>query len=306
MSRGRTTGERPRDVSSGGGPAAASPADQVRPREPRAVERTPRDYDVTRGEAARGRTEFVGRGQSYALRGSQHDTLRDIGSFRTVAVDDLVEVRYAGDRARATQDLRELRELGLTQPVTASLSDGQTLRVVVLTPDGKDVLDRQRPAAEDGARVQQFHAGFVKPAELAHDTAIYRMYHLEAAQIERAGGTIQRVVLDHELKQAVYTPLAKARGSLSAEDYDDLRGTVAEANHLAVVDGAVPLPDLQIEYLDAQGEVGRVNLELTTEHYRGAHMVAKAAAGFKLYAAGGSGGRYSANHDRGIVTKILS
>ena len=117
---------------------------------------------------------------------------------------------------------------------------------------------------------------------------------------------MQRVVLDHELKQAVYTPLAQARGSLSAEDYDQLRGTVADANHLAVVNGAIPLPDLQIEYLDAQGEVGRVNLELTTEHYRGAQMAAKAAAGFKLYAAGGSSGRYRATHDRGIVAEILS
>ena len=60
---------------------------------------------------------------------------------------------------------------------------------------------------------QKLYAGFVKPGEVAHDAAIYRMYQAEAARIEKAGGKIRRVILDYELKQKVYSPLAKAKGA---------------------------------------------------------------------------------------------
>ena len=47
---------------------------------------------------------------------------------------------------------------------------------------------------------QRYYAGLVKPAEVAHDLAIYPAYKREAERIEKAGGRIKRVVIDYEFK----------------------------------------------------------------------------------------------------------
>jgi len=39
---------------------------------------------------------------------------------------------------------------------------------------------------------------------------------------------------------------------------------------LQLVRGKIPLPDLRIEYENREGDMARVDLELATEHYRGA------------------------------------
>ena len=77
----------------------------------------------------------------------------------------------------------------------------------VLTKEGKRLAERQG----DHPSEQQFYAGFVKPQEIAHDVALYRMYQAEAAEIEKGGGTIRRVVLDFELKKSIYAPLVKLK-----------------------------------------------------------------------------------------------
>ena len=45
-------------------------------------------------------------------------------------------------------------------------------------------------------------------------------------------------------------------------------------------------PDAQIEYLDADGRTGRVNVEAVSGNYREPALRAKAAAGFALHANG--------------------
>src|SRR5260370_20576106 len=118
------------------------------------------------------------------------------------------------------------------------------------------------------------------------------MYQADTARIERAGGRIRRVILDYELKQKIYAPLAKAK-ALPPLEYTRKQAEVARANGLTVVEGKIPLPDLRIEYETLTGEIAHVNLELATEHYHGAALEAKAEAGFKMYAADGSGSRLS-------------
>jgi len=130
---------------------------------------------------------------------------------------------------------------------------------------------------------QAFYAGFVKPREIAHDSAIYRMYQAEAAHIAKEGGRVKRVVLDFELKKKAYSPLARAR-AISLDEYNRKQRQIAEDHGLKVIDGKIRLPDLRIEYETANGEAARVDLELATEHYRGDHMSAKERAGFKIYA----------------------
>ena len=58
---------------------------------------------------------------------------------------------------------------------------------------------------------QQFYAGFVKPQEVAHDATLYRMYQTEAAEIEKGGRIIRRVVLAYELKKSIYAPLVEVK-----------------------------------------------------------------------------------------------
>ena len=114
------------------------------------------------------------------------------------------------------------------------------------------------------------------------------------------------MILDYELKQKIYSPLAKAK-SLPPLEYARKQAEVARENGLTVVDGRIPLPDLRIEYETPTGELAHVNLELATEHYHGAALEAKAEAGFKMYAADGSESRLSrVLEERDIIAEILS
>lgn len=253
----------------------------------------------------RGREEINDRDRTYRLRRSDLETLGEIGKFRTVAEDDLGRFRYQGDTRKMEYDLRSLAEEGLVQRRTLQLSASEKLRVVVLTKQGKRLLEGNG-MPKDGPVGQHFYAGFVKPAEVKHDAAIYRMYQAEVETIRQDGGEVQRVVLDYELKKQVYSPLAKAR-DLPPDEYAQRRAEVAESNNLVVVDGKIPLPDLRIEYETREGEIDRVDLELATEHYRGSQMAAKALAGFKFYAPGSTGTSGSPVRDeREITADILS
>jgi len=241
----------------------------------------------------------------------ERQTLREIGRFRTVAAADLVHLRYQGDDAAWRRDRRRLASGGLLECRSVVVKGpGQRLRtlsVVALTRRGKQLL--RRLEKDPDRKSQALYAGFVKPKEIAHDAAIYRLYYTEAAKIERAGGKVRRVVLDYELKKRIYAPLAKARKE-SALAYTRKQAEVAKANGLKVVDGKIPLPDLRIEYETARGERTWVDLELATENYRGDHLAGKERAGFKLYGEGrvrwgGSSGRYAAGREH-LLEEILS
>src|SRR5262249_23736673 len=199
-------------------------------------------------------------------------------------------------------DLKSLSAQGLLQQQRAARRRGQgPLEVVVLTKAGKRLLERQVD------RTHTVYAGFVKRSEVAHDAAIYRMFQAEKRRIEQAGGTIQRIVLDYELKRLAYTPLAKARPRLSPEDFTRYQAAVAQQHALSVVKGRLVLPDLRIDYVDHTGHQARVDLELATEHYHGSHLAAKAQAGFRFYAADGSADRLSrVMEERDITVRILS
>jgi hypothetical protein len=48
-------------------------------------------------------------------------------------------------------------------------------------------------------------------------------------------------------------------------------------------DGHVQFPDCQIEYRDIDGREDHLNVEVTTEHYRGSHGAAVASSGFSCH-----------------------
>ena len=82
---------------------------------------------------------------------------------------------------------------------------------------------------------------------------------------------------------------------------------MADQFGLRVIKSRIPLPDLRIEYVDAQGNQTRVDLELATHHYHGDAMRTKAQAGFTFYADAASAERLSkVLEERDITVAILS
>jgi len=253
-----------------------------------------------------------GRAREYErLTESERAVLREVGQFRSVLTEDLVAIRYPGQANRRSNDLHQLSQrnlIGVSSVVVVShdknrQAQQRTLEVVALTKAGKELMRRFDAPTREAK--QSLYAGLVKPREIAHDTAIYRMFHAEAKQIAQGGGRVKRVVLDFELKRKAFAPLAKVR-QISPEEYKRIQENIAHELGLKIVGGKIRLPDLRIEYETANGEAARVDLELATEHYRGDHMAAKEQAGFKIYAdsrsfpPGGSSGKSAVWDDHTI------
>ena len=263
----------------------------------------PREADRA---SSREREEHEVRGCRYSLSPAEMATMRQLGSFRTVVTEDLARYQYRGNTADLREDLASLSAQGLIErrsiPTNAK---GEKLAVLALTQRGKELLERSEPHNSS----QRYYARFVKPAEVRHDAAIYRMFQAEAERIRRAGGLVRRVVLDYELKQKVYRPLAEAKAKVNALpplEYARRQAEIANQNKLKVVHGKILLPDLRIEYETAAGEHAHVDLELATHHYRGSHLRGKAEAGFKMYAPQDSVARLSAVFDPEFAAEIFS
>jgi hypothetical protein len=214
--------------------------------------------------------------QRHDLRDSELQTLADVGTFRTLTIDDLVKYRYAGDKAEANAQVRNLVQQGLLRVRKLHPSKAT---YAALTREGRSLLDRNRTA---GSR-QMHYAHFVKPKELRHDAAIYRLYQEVAARIAREGGRVSRVVIDFELKRSINPRLTKLN-SLPEAERERQRQQIAEEHGLTVVDGKIPLPDLRIEYETAEREQTKVDVELATSDYHRDSLAAKARAGFSIYA----------------------
>ncbi len=271
-----------------------------------AVEPWARPRDETRDPAARGgqgrgsqvhpERPILWRDRVVEVSPSARETLRTVGTFRTVAVADLARTRYGGDRDRLARDLRSLGRRGwLVQHTPPGRRGGRGEAVVTLTREGHDITRRYL-----GREGQAFHWGLVKPKEHAHDAALFRVAEAERARLERAGGTLRRVVLDAELKGQV----AAQRNAPGAPADPEV---IARALHLRVVHGTVQIPDVRLEYETREGTVARVDLELATEHYKPSQVAAKAQAGFTIYAPASQTGRLTAAlEDRGVVAEIVS
>jgi DNA-binding MarR family transcriptional regulator len=233
--------------------------------------------------------------------------MEEIGKFRMVSVDDLARFYYQGNRSQMEYALRLLSEQGLVERRTVTIPRGR-LRVVFLRKEGKALVEQQkRETGSAGQAPQRVYANFVKPAEIAHDAAIYRMYQAEAKKIRASGGRIRRVILDYELKKKVYSPLAKVRRRLPPEEFRKRQAEVARENGLEVIEGKIPLPDLRIEYETREGEIAKIDLELATEHYKAGQVAQKTRAGFKMYIAGSTRRLGSAVwEERELTAEILS
>ena len=155
------------------------------------------------------------------------------------------------------------------------------------------MAEARKLAAERGIDPGQ-EIGFARtrPAEAAHDTAIYRACRQEHQRLIEQGATVHRVRLDGEFKSAVARRSESARAKDGRRAADAERHRVAEELGLPIdAQGRVLYPDAQIEYTDSEGRTGRVNIEVASGNYREGAIKAKAAAGFALHANGPAAAR---------------
>jgi hypothetical protein len=212
------------------------------------------------------------RDRAHKLRSSQVHTLSNLAKFRVIATDDLAKHSYRDDREGMQQDVSNLIRQGLVRCGTFEGPDANPRALLTLTKTGHRLMRANRLVPKG----QSTYHGFVKPKEANHDADLYQLYQKEAGKILDKGGRNLRVVLDYELKRKLNRDFARF-GTES-------RPEIAARHGLQVVGNKIPVPDLRIEYENREGDMGRVDLELTTENYHPRQIAEKARAGFSLYA----------------------
>jgi hypothetical protein len=255
------------------GPRNGNPHDQGQ--EERQEPGAPTSPEETRSPEARKVYEL--RGRTYRLRTSEIAAMVEIGKFRIIAMEDLREFAYQGDKTRMRPDTENLLRQGLVQMKSVPHEETGSRRLLALTRAGHRLLKEAQIVGKN----QVIYHGFTKPREAHHDADLYRLYQKAAGKIERVGGWNLRVVLDYELKRRVYHDLAKLgpdRASAAS------KRSIAEQHGLHVVREKIPLPDVRIEYETPDGERARVDIELATSHYRLGNLAEKVRAGFSIYA----------------------
>ena len=212
--------------------------------------------------------------------------LIDMGVYGAVSYRDLAEARFGGHPYTTRRAVNAWIRNGIVAEHTATGPKGNPFKVLALTREG--VAETRELAAERGMDPdQEIRFARTRPSEAAHDTAVYRACRKEKKRLREQGAEVRRIRLGTELKSAV------ARASESARQKNGKRAADAERHRIARELGLpvdeqerVLYPDAQIEYTDADGRTGRVNIEAVSGNYREPAVQAKAAAGFALHANG--------------------
>ena len=250
------------------------------------------------------------RDREYTLRGSETRTLATVGAFRVVSSRDL---RDCHDRPLdpRSSDLRHLREQGLVETVRVP---GSREHAVALTKHGRSLVERHRD--RDQSARQTFWHGVKRERELGHDLHVYRAYERAAERLANRGARVERIRLDHELKREYQTWLhERDRHRAGYDGHPDRTDAEirewAREHALPYFDEQLHFPDLRIEYRERDGREEHEDVEVTTEHYRGAHAASVAQSGFSCYGGssfriGGSrGSRGGAGHHGRLGEEML-
>ena len=217
-----------------------------------------RELPLQEGQMDRGRDGFD------RLHPDDLHALKVVGAFRAVNRRDVAE-----------GNVERLISRGWMKSKTVfPRRGGERHEVVVLSRKGRELLLAQQA----GGDAQRYYAGLAKPNEIEHDMAIYAAFREQAAAIEKSGGKVQRVVLDYEFKSHINRQMNRREGASPEER----RQQLASEFELPVVNDRLALPDLRIEYSDAEGREQHLDIEVVTRHYRGAHRAGKARSGFQL------------------------
>jgi hypothetical protein len=230
----------------------------------------------------------------YELNREDSRTLATIGVFRVVAERDLESVRDPDGDPR-DDTLEHLRDEGLIRFVAIAADE----HAVVLTDEGRDLLEANR-RERDGDERQEFHAGVSHPRELEHDAELFAAYREVEERLRDHGADIERVVLEVDLRREYQQWLQEHnKGNPDSDGRPDRGPREFEAwardHDLPYFDGQVHFPDFRIEY-ERDGRDQHEDVEIMSEHYRGAYAASKTQAGFTCYRGGrgvGGGGSSS-------------
>ena len=226
--------------------------------------------------------------------------LVDISIHGTVAYQDLAAVHFDGHPYAARRTIDKLIVQGLLEERTATAHGGGTFQTLAATREG--ARRARTAAAHHGLDAgQHFGAGWGRSQDAAHDVAIYRAVRVARAELAAHGATARRIRLDGELRGIVArrSEAARVRAGRAAADAERRRAATEYGLPIGP-DGKVLFPDAQVEYTVTDGEgrdtFGRVNIEVTSPHYRAGAIAAKAAAGFALFGSNGNAVRNIVRH----------
>ena len=268
----------PDDQARAGQARPGAPGHDHPAREDRARERTGhrREHDA-RAQAPEAR-DRPRRSRTQRTRAA----IADVGLYRAVSYTDLSEQHFDGHPFATRRLVTQMKQAGLIEEHEARGPAGNTFKVLTATKRGRDAAYRAAVDAGHAAE-QRTWSGIVRPAELSHDTAVYRAALGERARIEAAGGRVVRVRIDAELKAVVATASEKARAEGGDRAADAARFEAAHELGLPMHDDRVMYPDAQLDIEDRDAVSGRVNVEIASDHYHAAAIAAKAGAGFAMH-----------------------
>ena len=218
-----------------------------------------------------------------------HACLQEVGLYRCASHRDLVEAHFSGNRFAAAKGLQRLVRAGAMQEHRVRGPKGGSFTLYTLTKAGAALA--QRLAVKRGLDPEQrAWAGMVRPRDAAHDADVAKACRKEIEALTARGARLRRILIDAELKGILANRSETARVKKGKEEADRAQRKAAAELHLPCDDqGHVQIPDAQIQYVDEAGNLGRVNVEVGTDHYREASVKAKSAAGFSMH--GGKGGQ---------------
>lgn len=258
-----------------------------------------RSRDGERARPPTGRPAFSGRGGRAGARDETRGpgrrsiqnrldgALVDVAVHRAVAYRDLVERHFDGHPYAGRRGVDRLLRAGFLVQEKATGPKGGSFLVLHPTQRGAEAARSLVPDAGLDPDQRSWHSAGRK-GDLLHDTAIYRAVQQHRAALAKEGARLVRIRLDAELRGIIAKRSEETRVRAGRDAADLARRRAARELGLPVQQsGQVLYPDAQVEYRDEDGGIGRVNIEIATEHYRSGDIAAKAGAGFAVHASSG-------------------
>jgi hypothetical protein len=215
--------------------------------------------------------------------------LTDIGVFRMVRVPDLRRIRYGDNHSACERDLQYLLSHGVVERMQyPDMQERRWMDLVVLSKKLDRVMTMDLKRGLDTHGEQALHAGWPRRDFFQHDVQIYPASVDAIREIEARGGTVERVILEREFIGV----MQRQRPVGPAE-----RERLARELRLRVVNGRIPVPDVQIRYRERDGRDRELNLEIPSRGHASRPPRAEAAAGFVRVSRrqiNGQNGRYAA------------
>ena len=213
--------------------------------------------------------------------------LADVGIYRLVPFQELADAHFGGENGAARRAVNRWIREGLAREFAGKDAGGTPYSLFSATAKGAAVL-RDLAGAQGIDPGQRFtHTLRFRRDWLDHDTAIYRAARRERERLALEDARVRRVRLEGEIRGTVTGRGHAARRRLGPRAADAERHAAATELGLPIdPEGRVRYPDLQIEYVDAAGRSGRVNVEVVSDRYSAQQLGRKIAAGFRIHTSG--------------------